>query len=62
MRRTSRFMPICLAAYCSTTAISTELVAAVDTTTGTTVLPSLDFWKWNFALSGSYGRCLRPLK
>jgi len=39
MRRTSRFMPICLAAYCSTRPISTELVAAGDTTTGTVVPP-----------------------
>jgi hypothetical protein len=26
------------------------------------VPPMPDFWKWNFALSGSYTRCFRPLK
>src|SRR5678815_57053 len=62
MRRTSRFMPICLAAYCRTRPISTEPVAAGDTTTGTVVLPMPDFWKWNFALSGVVGPLLQALE
>ena len=53
MRLTSRFSPTCCAACCSTSAISTELVAAGEATTGTGALPSLAFCRWNFALSGS---------
>ena len=50
-----------LAVCCITSAISTEYSAAGDATTGTAPVTP-DFFRWNFAFSGSNGRCGRPAK
>ncbi|MCY1238359.1 hypothetical protein D9M72_510930 [compost metagenome] len=53
--------PTRCAVCCITIAISTEYMAAGEVTTGTLpVTPALR--KWNFAFSGSKGRCGSSLK